>query len=51
METKRIQLSKFKNQIFVIPAFGIVKNYFWKLRIAFAWLKWGVSIGLWRGEQ
>jgi hypothetical protein len=48
---KRIETQKRYTQIVLLPTFGFVRRdcgvYDYKYRIAFAWLFWRLSIGLW----
>ena len=51
---KRIETQKCYTQIVLLPTFGFVRRdcgvYDYKYRIAFAWLFWRLSIGLWQGR-
>ena len=48
---KRIETQKCYTQIILLPTFGFLRRdygvYDYKYRIAFAWLFWRLSIGLW----
>ena len=48
---KRIETQKRYTQIILLPTFGFLRRdygvYAYKYRIAFAWLFWRLSIGLW----
>jgi hypothetical protein len=46
---KRIECMTMRNQIMIIPTFGIIKPKTvikYKYRIAFAWMIWRASIGV-----
>ena len=48
---KRIETQNCYTQIILLPTFGFLRRdygvYDYKYRIAFAWLFWRLSIGLW----